>query len=189
MTPFMNAFINGHLNVFKKSKCIVLKDTDLNGKTSHRCFQDDLSSLRSPLDMKKQSVFSSIWIQVNTFKIVFWLNAALGFWRLRSKGILVGRWSVKQRKHSVTRHWDNRLSRNIQGHHLRGTAFLSIPIDWLASLSLSSCGPQHILNRLDKLLLLSPQHCHNLEKRLINIHNPMTLQVSKLQNTQHQKWA
>ena len=133
--------------------------------------------------MKKQSVFSSIWIQVNTFKIVFWLNAALGFWRLRSKGILVGRWSVKQRKHSVTRHWDNRLSRNIQGHHLRGTAFLSIPIDWLASLSLSSCGPQHILNRLDKLLLLSPQHCHNLEKRLINIHNPMTLQVSKLQHT------
>ena len=108
--------------VLSKSKGIVLNDTDLNGKTSHRCFQDDLSSLRSPLDMKKQSVFSSIWIQVNTFKIVFWLNAALGFWRLRSKGILVGRWSVKQRKHSVTRHWDNRLSRNIQGHHLRGTA-------------------------------------------------------------------
>ena len=52
---------------------------------------------------------SMLKIQVNTFKIVFWLNAALVFWRLRSKGILVGRWSVKQRKHSVTRHWDNRL--------------------------------------------------------------------------------
>ena len=78
---------------------------------------------------------SMLKIQVNTFKIVFWLNAALVFWRLRSKGILVGRWSVKQRKHSVTRHWDNRL-RNIQGHHQLWDC-LSVHSNWLTCFTLS----------------------------------------------------
>ena len=162
--------------MLSKSKCIVLKDTDLNGKTSHRCFQDDLSSLRSPLDMKKQSVFSSIWIQVNTFKIVFRLNAALVLWRLRSKGIFVWRWSVKQRKQTLLGDIET-IGLWIQGHHLRAES-LSVHSNWLTSFTLSFfCCWTHTQQAWQAFVIVTTPHCHNLEKRLINIHNPMTLQV------------